>query len=96
MNHGNVISEWSTLVWFLFNVVTGVDFSASNVYQGERTFDGRNLHAIEDEQENPYQRVSSLDTGIAVFVADVLPVHNVGSDRRPGDSHQYVLLFIKS
>ena len=39
----------------------GVDFSASNAYQGERTFDGQNLHTIEDELENPYQRVSSFD-----------------------------------
>lgn len=37
---------------------TGVDFTVSNLHQGERTFGGKSLHAIQAGVHNPYQQVS--------------------------------------
>ena len=46
----------------MYVCVSGVDFTASNAYQGERTFEGKCLHDIESWSSNPYQQVNTLHT----------------------------------
>jgi hypothetical protein len=38
--------------------ITGIDYTMSNKVQGEKTFGGKSLHAVEDGLKNPYQEVS--------------------------------------
>lgn len=43
-------------------LIVGVDFSASNEWQGRKTFSGQNLHAVASKGKvmNPYQKVISI------------------------------------
>ncbi|XP_045163069.2 uncharacterized protein LOC123527573 isoform X1 [Mercenaria mercenaria] len=42
------------------NLIFGIDFTASNVHQGLKTYGGRSLHHLDILNPNPYQRVISI------------------------------------
>lgn len=41
----------------LFLLLTGIDYTASNAVQGQRSFGGQSLHSIGQRFLNPYQQV---------------------------------------
>ncbi|PAA69196.1 hypothetical protein BOX15_Mlig001020g1, partial [Macrostomum lignano] len=74
-----------------FNMIVAVDFSASNEWQGRRTFHGKPLHKITttavsgilgssvSKQWNPYQRVISvLDQTLSAFVPPGAGIYGLG------------------
>lgn len=62
------------------NVIIGVDFSASNEWQGRATFDRKSLHSLLKSKKNPYQQViTTLSTILEPFDDDkLIPVFGFG------------------
>lgn len=62
------------------NLIIGIDFTASNEWQGRKTFDHRSLHAISKSRKNPYQKViSTLASTLTTFDEDnLIPAFGFG------------------
>ncbi|OIT29943.1 e3 ubiquitin-protein ligase rglg1 [Nicotiana attenuata] len=42
------------------NLIVGIDFTKSNEWTGARSFQGKSLHHIADNQQNPYEQAISI------------------------------------
>ena len=69
------------------NLIFGIDYTASNKYQGEKSFNGKSLHSVENQKiENPYQQVIRImGNSLASFASSgAIPVFGFG-DSSTGD-----------
>ena len=53
------------------SLIVGIDFTLSNMLQGQKSFGGKSLHATEQSSKNPYQKVIlSLGEAVEKFDPD--------------------------
>jgi len=62
------------------NIIVGVDFTASNEWQGRNSFDRKSLHTISKSKKNPYQKViTTIASTLSVFDEDnLIPAYGFG------------------
>jgi len=76
------------------DLIVGVDFTKSNLWTGERTFGGHNLHTISPNKDkmNPYQRaIAVIGRTLQVFDDDnLIPAFGFG-DRNTTDQALFAL-----
>lgn len=61
-------------------LIVGVDFTKSNLYNGATTFNGKSLHFLSDEVHNPYEIVlQNICTTLSAFDDDnQIPCYGFG------------------
>ncbi|XP_016510463.1 E3 ubiquitin-protein ligase RGLG1-like [Nicotiana tabacum] len=72
------------------NLIVGIDFTKSNEWSGARSFQGKSLHYIGDNQQNPYeQAISIIGRALSEFDEDnLIPCYGFG-DVSTSDQHVF-------